>query len=81
MRTTLSLADDVYEAARTLAAASGRSLGEVVSDLARRALRPESPVGRKGEPPAFAVPASAPIIPGSRASEVVADEGVDEDVD
>jgi hypothetical protein len=78
MRTTLTLADDVYEAARTLAEASGRSLGEVVSDLARRGLNPQPTIARADDLPVFAVPADAPIIPGNRASQLLADEGIDE---
>lgn len=38
MRTTLALADDVAFAARSIAASEGRSIGEVVSDLARQTL-------------------------------------------
>lgn len=40
MRTTLDIAPDVIAAARALAVRDGRTLGEVVSDLARKALRP-----------------------------------------
>ncbi|MBL8553945.1 MAG: CopG family transcriptional regulator [Phenylobacterium sp.] len=40
MRTTLSIDDDVLEAARFMAEVQKRSLGEVVSDLVRRALDP-----------------------------------------
>ena len=40
MRTTLKIADDVMEAARTIALAEGRSIGDVVSQLARKGLRP-----------------------------------------
>lgn len=43
MRTTLAIDDDVLAAARGLAARQRRSLGEVVSDLARQALAPTSP--------------------------------------
>ncbi|KLJ00336.1 CopG family transcriptional regulator [Luteimonas sp. FCS-9] len=46
MRTTLSLDDDVLAAARALAQAQGRSLGEVVSELARKGLRPAAPAPR-----------------------------------
>lgn len=42
MRTTLNLDADVMEAARALADADGRSLGTVVSDLARRGLMPRA---------------------------------------
>ncbi len=40
MRTTLQVDDDIYEAVRSLAAAEGRSFGEVLSALARRGLAP-----------------------------------------
>lgn len=40
MRTTLQLDDDVLAAARELAAIEGRSIGAVVSELARRGLTP-----------------------------------------
>lgn len=39
MRTTLSIDDDVLFAAKSIALREGRSLGEVVSELARRALQ------------------------------------------
>jgi hypothetical protein len=38
MRTTLDIADDVLRAAREQARRERRTIGEVVSDLARRAL-------------------------------------------
>jgi Arc/MetJ family transcription regulator len=40
MRTTVTLDDDVYEAAMRLARASGERLGKVLSMLARRGLKP-----------------------------------------
>ena len=43
MRTTLSIEDDVLYAAKSLARREGRSLGEVISDLARRALQTPAP--------------------------------------
>lgn len=43
MRTTLAIDDDVLAAARALAQSQNRSLGEVVSDLARKALTPAQP--------------------------------------
>lgn len=45
MRTTLAIDDDVLAAARALADQRGRSMGEVVSELCRRALTPELPPG------------------------------------
>jgi hypothetical protein len=42
MRTTLTIDDDVLAAAKALAARKGRSLGEIISGLAREALAPPS---------------------------------------
>jgi hypothetical protein len=51
MRTTLAIDDDVLVAAKAIARQERRSLGEVVSDLARRALqRPTPPAVRNGIP-------------------------------
>lgn len=51
MRTTLALDDDVLLAARAIAGQQGRSLGEVISELARRSLqRPISRAERNGIP-------------------------------
>ena len=43
MRTTLDLDDQVLAASRALARARGTSLGEAVSELARRGLRAHQP--------------------------------------
>lgn len=40
MRTTLAIDDDVLAAAKGLATLQGRSVGEVISSLAREALTP-----------------------------------------
>jgi Arc/MetJ family transcription regulator len=40
MRTTLDIDDDVLQAAKELAAVHGKTAGQVVSELARRALTP-----------------------------------------
>jgi len=51
MRTTLAIGDDVLIAAKAIAQLQHRSIGEVVSDLARRALhRRQSSVMRNGIP-------------------------------
>jgi len=74
MRTTLTLADDVAEAARSLARASGRSLGEIVSELMRRGLRGGA-VKRVGKGvPTFPVGKHDEIIPSDRAARMLADE-------
>jgi hypothetical protein len=63
MRTTLDLDDDVVSAARELAASERRSLGSVVSELARRGLTPAL-VEVEGDLPVIRVPAgTSPITP------------------
>lgn len=47
MRTTLSIDDDVLFAARSMAERERRSVGEVVSDLARQALTRQQRRGRR----------------------------------
>jgi hypothetical protein len=60
VRTTLHLDGDVYRAARSLAAARGRGLGTVISDLARKGLNAPLPAGRTRHGfPIFDVPADA----------------------
>ena len=51
MRTTLAIDDDVMEAAKAIAGQSHRTVGDVISELARRALkRPEPAQVRNGIP-------------------------------
>jgi len=74
MRTTVTLDDDVFEAARAQAQASGKSIGQVLSQLARRGLR-ISPQGLHASGlPAFKVPADSEIIPSSRTKELLAED-------
>lgn len=76
MRTTLTLDDDIYRAVKALAETTGRSLGGVLSALARHALQPEPP-DASGGLPVFAVPRDAEVIPTDRAGALLADEGLD----
>ena len=46
MRTTIDLPEDLHRAATSLARDRGRSLSQTVSDLVRRALRPEAGSGQ-----------------------------------
>jgi hypothetical protein len=64
MRTTVTLDDEAYEAAVTLAKSSGKRLGQVISDLIRRAMqKPQGPAPRRGKRfPTFEVPPGAPMI-------------------
>jgi len=47
MRTTLAIDDDILVAAKAIARQQRRSIGEVVSDLARRALRKSEPLAHR----------------------------------
>lgn len=63
VRTTLDLDDDVVLAARELATDGRRSLGSVISELARRGLAPAR-IAVEGELPVIRVPVgAAPITP------------------
>jgi hypothetical protein len=61
VRTTLDIDDDVVTAARELAADQRRSLGSVISELARRGLTPAR-VEADGPVPVIRVPAGTPPI-------------------
>ena len=61
MRTTLEIDDDVVAAAKELAAAERRSLGAVISELARRGLTPAR-VEAVGGLPVIRVPPGTPAI-------------------
>ena len=80
MRTTVTLDDDIYEAALCQAKATGRRLGSVLSEMARYALRPE-PQQRQGNQqrgrfPSFDVPPGTRIIPASRVQKVLDEDGI-----
>lgn len=63
MRTTLQIDDDVYRAARSLAASEEKSLGEVISELARKGLRPDvSRIRSGGDFPTVDVAKDAPVV-------------------
>lgn len=62
MRTTLAIDDDVLIVAKALARQQDRSLGEVISDLARRSLRRPQPDGaRNGIPLLSSKPGTPPV--------------------
>jgi hypothetical protein len=62
MRTTLHIDDDVLAAARGLAEAENRTLGEVVTRLARKGLAPRPQTAEDAGFPVFAVSAAAPPL-------------------
>ena len=78
MRTTVTLDDDVYEAALCHARATGQRLGQVLSDMARRSMTPEPPPKqpRGHRFPAFDVPAGARLIASSRIQAALDEDGV-----
>ncbi len=73
MRTTLQIDDDVLESAKHIAAADGRTIGAVISDLARRSLQP-TPIRRGFGFPTFDVPADAPVFTESDVARALDDE-------
>ena len=64
MRTTLAIDDDVLAAAKGLASQQRKSVGEVISALARQALRPPSRgSSRNGVPLLQTRGGAAPVTP------------------
>ena len=74
MRTTVTLDDDVFEAAQAQAQASGKKLGAVLSQLARRGLRAAPQSVSKSGLPVFKIQPDADIIPSSRAKKLLAED-------
>jgi hypothetical protein len=74
MRTTLTIDDDVFQAAQAQAQASGKKLGTVISLLARRGLKAAAETTARKGLPVFKVGKDAPIIPSNRARELLADD-------
>jgi hypothetical protein len=66
MKTTLTIDDDVLAAAKKLAATEQKSVGEVISALARCGLRPAE-AGRKTRN-------GVPLLPGTPKTRVVSSE-------
>jgi hypothetical protein len=63
MRTTLAIDDDVLATAREMASSERKSVGEVISALARQALRPKVSVhATRNGVPLLTVPPGAPRV-------------------
>ena len=63
MRTTLAIDDDVLAAAREMAQSERKSVGEVITALARQALRPKASVhGTRNGVPLLTVRPGAPRV-------------------
>lgn len=75
MRTTLQIEDDILSAAKVLARSGGRSIGQVITELARRGLRPSPQDGARDGFPVFRVAADAPLIGEETVRAAFEDEG------
>lgn len=62
MRTTVDLEEDVLLAAKEIARQQGRTLGRVLSDLARQALTQRAAVATKHGLPQFPVQPDAGVV-------------------
>lgn len=74
MRTTLNIDDDVLEDAKHIAAAEGRSVGAVISELARRSLAPAQIAADDRGFPVFDVANDAPAITHEDVARAMDDE-------
>jgi predicted DNA-binding ribbon-helix-helix protein len=64
MRTTLRIEDDVLRAAKSIAEMEEKTVGQVISELARKGLRPRPQEEAEMDFPVFSIPADArPITP------------------
>jgi hypothetical protein len=66
MRTTLAIDDDVLTAAKAIAQQTNKTIGEVVSDLARRSLQPPATALRERN--------GVPLLPSRKTGVIVTSE-------
>ena len=78
MRTTVTLDDDVYEAAQAHAQATGKRLGRVLSEMARQALQPSvrRSAAEASRFPVFEVPPDSRLIPAARIQKALDEDGI-----
>jgi hypothetical protein len=62
MRTTLNIEDNLYQAAKSIAEAEGKSLGRVISALLRKALMSHEYGESSDDLPVFRVSENAPPL-------------------
>jgi hypothetical protein len=74
MRTTLQVDDDILQAAKALARSQQRSLGKVISDLARRGLQPSGKQSVHHGFPVFTVAADASPVTDADVKAALDDE-------
>jgi len=68
MRTTVTIDDDVYVKVKQIAAESGHTFGQIISELARKGLGAQAQCNPESVIPVFRVMIGAAIIPGNRAA-------------
>lgn len=76
MRTTVTLDPDIYEAAMQMSQTSGKRLGQVLSELARRGLQPPPARKQSRRFPTFEIPADAPMISVAKLQRIIDEEGL-----
>jgi len=81
MKTTVTLDDDAYEAARDYARETGKALGRVLSEAIRQVLPPSGrkerrPLKAPSRFPTFEVPAGTPMIAASRIQQALDEDGI-----
>jgi hypothetical protein len=74
MRTTLNLDDDLLRVLRSMAEEEQRSIGEVVTDLVRKALAPAPATLDEGGFPIFDVSDAAPPLTLDRVRRALEDD-------
>lgn len=74
MRTTVNLDEDILRAVKSLARERGVSMGDVVSDLIREALRPDQGTAYETGFPVFRVREDAPPITPEMVGESMEDD-------
>lgn len=71
MRTTFDIDDDVLQAAKEIAQAHGKTAGQVVSELLRKALQAPPPAGRvRNGVPLITRRAGAPLMTMARVNQL-----------
>lgn len=76
MRTTLDIDVAVLETARAIAGSSHRSMGSVISELARKGMRTQESFGSVGRYPVFAIPEDARPIDLAAIRDLIDDDGL-----
>ena len=74
MRTTLDLDDDVLQAAKEMAELRNKTAGQILSELARKALKPARAVRVRNGVPILPSRPDAPILTVARVHELLDEE-------